>query len=132
MSKMRWAALTSVCPQLCLAKNLHFVFVEVSHRRMSTFYDESVDEQVREQIFKIIIIGDSNVGKTCLAYRFCTGRFPERTEATIGVDFCEKKLTIDGENLKVICLVLVLIFRSIILKCDCLEFIFWQVSFLPK
>ena len=91
---------------------------------MSTFYDESVDEQVREQIFKIIIIGDSNVGKTCLAYRFCTGRFPERTEATIGVDFCEKKLTIDGENLKVICLVLVLIFRSIILKCDCLEFIF--------
>ena len=68
---------------------------------MSAFYDDSIDEQAKEQIFKIIIIGDSNVGKTCLAYRFCTGKFPERTEATIGVDFCEKRLSIDGENLRV-------------------------------
>ncbi|XP_033106913.1 putative Ras-related protein Rab-33 [Anneissia japonica] len=60
-------------------------------------YDES-DKQKR--IFKIIVIGDSNVGKTCLTFRFCGGKFPEKTEATIGVDFREKTIDVDGESLK--------------------------------
>ncbi|XP_063271412.1 ras-related protein Rab-33B [Prinia subflava] len=55
----------------------------------------------RSRIFKIIVIGDSNVGKTCLTYRFCAGRFPQRTEATIGVDFRERAVTIDGERIKI-------------------------------
>jgi Ras-related protein Rab-33B len=42
------------------------------------------------RIFKIIVIGDANVGKTCLTFRFCGGKFLERSEATIGVDFREK------------------------------------------
>ncbi|KAL0594152.1 Ras-related protein Rab-33B [Plecturocebus cupreus] len=54
----------------------------------------------RSRIFKIIVIGDSNVGKTCLTYRFCAGRFPDRTEATIGVDFRERAVEIDGERIK--------------------------------
>jgi len=61
-------------------------------------YDEDDEETTRT--FKIIIIGDTNVGKTCLAFRFCGGRFPEKTEATIGVDFREKRVTIDGEEMK--------------------------------
>ncbi|XP_070959649.1 ras-related protein Rab-33B-like [Oncorhynchus clarkii lewisi] len=55
----------------------------------------------RTRIFKIIVIGDSGVGKTCLTYRFCAGKFPEKTEATIGVDFREKLIEIDGETIKV-------------------------------
>ncbi|KAK1175484.1 ras-related protein Rab-33B-like [Acipenser oxyrinchus oxyrinchus] len=55
----------------------------------------------RSRIFKIIVIGDSGVGKTCLTYRFCAGRFPDKTEATIGVDFREKMIEIDGEKIKV-------------------------------
>uniref|UniRef100_A0A8C5RLD2 RAB33B, member RAS onco family n=1 Tax=Laticauda laticaudata TaxID=8630 RepID=A0A8C5RLD2_LATLA len=55
----------------------------------------------RSRIFKIIVIGDSNVGKTCLTYRFCAGRFPERTEATIGVDFRERAVDIDDERIKI-------------------------------
>ncbi|XP_075471254.1 ras-related protein Rab-33B isoform X1 [Ascaphus truei] len=55
----------------------------------------------RARIFKIIVIGDSNVGKTCLTYRFCASRFPERTEATIGVDFRERSVEIDGEKIKI-------------------------------
>ena len=53
------------------------------------------------RIFKIIVIGDSNVGKTCLTFRFCAGRFPDKTEATIGVDFREKATLVDNENIKV-------------------------------
>lgn len=52
------------------------------------------------RIFKIIVIGDSNVGKTCLTYRFCGGRFLQRSEATIGVDFREKTVQIDDEAIK--------------------------------
>lgn len=58
-------------------------------------------QPARSRIFKIIVIGDSNVGKTCLTYRFCAGRFPDRTEATIGVDFRERAVEIDGERIKV-------------------------------
>jgi hypothetical protein len=42
--------------------------------------------QQHKRIFKIIVIGDSNVGKTCLTFRFCGGKFLQRSEATIGVD----------------------------------------------
>ncbi|XP_006003556.1 ras-related protein Rab-33B-like [Latimeria chalumnae] len=53
------------------------------------------------RIFKIIVVGDSSVGKTCLSYRFCGGRFLENPEATIGVDFREKNVEIDGEKIKI-------------------------------
>ena len=56
--------------------------------------------QNHRRIFKIIVIGDSNVGKTCLTYRFCGGKFLDRSEATIGVDFREKTIQIDDETIK--------------------------------
>ena len=61
----------------------------------------SLDLSVQTRIFKIIVIGDSNVGKTCLTFRFTGGSFPEKTEATIGVDFREKAVEIEGEKIKV-------------------------------
>ena len=30
----------------------------------------------KKKTFKIIVIGDTGVGKTCLTYRFCSGKFP--------------------------------------------------------
>lgn len=59
-----------------------------------------IEKQVQKRIFKIIVIGDSNVGKTCLTYRFCCGRFPDKTEATIGVDFRERMVDVDKEQIK--------------------------------
>ncbi|GMR40306.1 hypothetical protein PMAYCL1PPCAC_10501, partial [Pristionchus mayeri] len=55
----------------------------------------------RKRTFKVIIVGDAGVGKTCLSFRFCNGRFPEFTEATIGVDFRERSVSLEGETLKV-------------------------------
>uniref|UniRef100_A0AC34QVF0 Ras-related protein Rab-33 n=1 Tax=Panagrolaimus sp. JU765 TaxID=591449 RepID=A0AC34QVF0_9BILA len=54
-----------------------------------------------KRVFKVIIIGDANVGKTCLSFRFCNGRFPQQTEATIGVDFRERALAFDKELIRV-------------------------------
>ncbi|XP_018331260.1 putative Ras-related protein Rab-33 [Agrilus planipennis] len=53
-----------------------------------------------KRVFKVIVVGDSNVGKTSLTYRFCEGKFLETSEATIGVDFRERILVIDGEEIK--------------------------------
>ncbi|GIX98258.1 ras-related protein Rab-33A [Caerostris darwini] len=67
----------------------------------STRFDgHSVSFEKQKRIFKIIVIGDSNVGKTCLTFRFCGGKFPTRTEATIGVDFRERQVVVDGESIK--------------------------------
>lgn len=59
-----------------------------------------IEKQAQKRIFKIIVIGDSNVGKTCLTYRFCSGKFPDKTEATIGVDFREKMVQVETEQIK--------------------------------
>ncbi|XP_044749933.1 ras-related protein Rab-33B-like [Coccinella septempunctata] len=53
----------------------------------------------QERIFKVIVVGDSNVGKTSLTYRFCEGKFLDSPEATIGVDFRSKVLWIDDEKI---------------------------------
>lgn len=54
----------------------------------------------RYRTFKVLMIGDSGVGKTCLTHRLCAGEFPCRAEATIGVDFRERMVEIDGEKIK--------------------------------
>uniref|UniRef100_A0AC35UFT0 Rab family GTPase n=1 Tax=Rhabditophanes sp. KR3021 TaxID=114890 RepID=A0AC35UFT0_9BILA len=54
-----------------------------------------------KRTFKVIIIGDAYVGKTCLSFRFCNGRFPESTESTIGVDFRERQFIIENELIKI-------------------------------
>lgn len=65
----------------------------------SSSYNEH--DSLKARIFKIIVIGDSNVGKTCLTFRFCGGAFLKNPEATIGVDFRERTVNLDGESIKV-------------------------------
>ena len=59
------------------------------------------DSSLEIETFKVVIIGDSFTGKTSLAYRLCTGKFYDKLETTIGVDFFEKVIKIDDERLKV-------------------------------
>lgn len=49
---------------------------------------------------KVIIIGDSGVGKTNLITRFCQNIFKESYVATIGVDFKIKTLSVDDRKYK--------------------------------
>ncbi|CAL1279072.1 unnamed protein product [Larinioides sclopetarius] len=72
----------------------------MSSTSQAKFDGNSVSFEKQRRIFKIIVIGDSNVGKTCLTFRFCGGKFPMRTEATIGVDFRERQVVVDGEPIK--------------------------------
>lgn len=53
-----------------------------------------------DKILKIVIIGDSGVGKTNLVSRYLHNSFKEDTKATIGVEFGEKPYTYKGSKIK--------------------------------
>ena len=59
---------------------------------------DDIDEY--DFIFKLIIIGDSGVGKTNLTTRYVKNEFQLGTKATVGVEYGTKKLTIDNMNIK--------------------------------
>ncbi|XP_026190465.1 ras-related protein RABF1 [Cyclospora cayetanensis] len=47
---------------------------------------------------KIVLLGDSGVGKSSLALRFCRGRFPLYHEVTIGAAFLQQTVRLDQGN----------------------------------
>jgi Ras-related protein Rab-7A len=52
--------------------------------------------QSKKQLLKIIILGDSGVGKTALMHQYVSKKFDPRYKATIGADFLSKDVEIDG------------------------------------
>ena len=50
--------------------------------------------------FKILTIGESNVGKTCVLRRFVENKFLKTHLATIGIDFKTKNITVDDKEIK--------------------------------
>lgn len=47
-------------------------------------------------ILKVVILGDSNVGKSCLMNRFVSNTFNDHTLHTLGVEFLQKELDVNG------------------------------------
>ncbi|KAF4369570.1 hypothetical protein F8388_019439 [Cannabis sativa] len=58
------------------------------------------EEQGEEYLFKIVLIGDSAVGKSNLLSRFATNQFDPTSKATIGVEFQTQVVDIDGKEIK--------------------------------
>ena len=53
-----------------------------------------------DYLMKLIIIGDSGVGKTCFLMRFADESFTTSHISTIGIDFKIKPITIDAKTIK--------------------------------
>ena len=53
-----------------------------------------------EIIIKILILGDSNVGKTSLLLKYADNFFPDSHVATIGIDYKVKPYNINGIDIK--------------------------------
>ena len=45
---------------------------------------------------KLVLLGDSGVGKSCLIKRYCEDKFVTKYVATIGIDFGVKPVTLEG------------------------------------
>eukprot|EP01091_Cochliopodium_minus_P001865 TRINITY_DN1182_c0_g2_i1.p1 TRINITY_DN1182_c0_g2~~TRINITY_DN1182_c0_g2_i1.p1 ORF type:complete len:150 (-),score=30.98 TRINITY_DN1182_c0_g2_i1:476-925(-) len=53
-----------------------------------------------DNLFKIILIGDSAVGKSNLLTRFTQDEFSLESKTTVGVEFATKSLMIDNKQIK--------------------------------
>ncbi|VDL58833.1 unnamed protein product [Hymenolepis diminuta] len=53
-----------------------------------------------DYIFKLLLIGDSGVGKSCLLVRFADDTYYENFSSTIGVDFKIRTIDLDGHHIK--------------------------------
>lgn len=53
-----------------------------------------------DYLSKLVIIGDSGVGKTNILIRFCEKDFKDNYVATIGVDFKMKTINVEGVKYK--------------------------------
>ena len=59
--------------------------------------DSCIIEKTIER-FKVILIGDENVGKTSVLNRFNYNKFRIEYICTIGVDYCVKSLVLDNKT----------------------------------
>ena len=63
--------------------------------------DSLVMEAIWLYQFRLIVIGDSTVGKSCLIRRFTEGRFAQVSDPTVGVDFFSRLVEIEpGKRIK--------------------------------
>ncbi|KAK4268197.1 hypothetical protein QN277_024883 [Acacia crassicarpa] len=61
---------------------------------------EDNEEVAEEYLFKVVLIGDSAVGKSNLLSRFARNEFDSNSKATIGVEFQTQAVEIDGKEVK--------------------------------
>jgi small GTP-binding protein len=53
-----------------------------------------------DYLFKVVLIGDSGVGKSNLLSRFTKNEFSLESKSTIGVEFATRSLQVDGKVIK--------------------------------
>ena len=58
------------------------------------------DEDNYEMMFKVVLVGDSFVGKTNIMSKYLKDEFHEDSKATVGVEFGSKTFTIEGHAIK--------------------------------
>uniref|UniRef100_A0A665TKM5 Ras-related protein Rab-25 n=1 Tax=Echeneis naucrates TaxID=173247 RepID=A0A665TKM5_ECHNA len=53
-----------------------------------------------DYLFKVVLIGDSGVGKSNLLSRFTRNEFNLESKSTIGVEFATRSIQVDGKTIK--------------------------------
>ena len=53
-----------------------------------------------DYLYKIVLTGDSGVGKSCLLSRFTRNEFDDESKSTIGVEFATRSIPVEGKTVK--------------------------------
>lgn len=59
-----------------------------------------IEREISSSSYKILLIGGSGVGKTCLLRRYVEGEFPLNSKATLGLDFKIRTLIVDKDEIR--------------------------------
>jgi len=60
----------------------------------------AVKDEEYDYLFKVVLIGDSGVGKSNLLSRFTRNEFNLESKSTIGVEFATKSIQVDAKTIK--------------------------------
>ena len=58
------------------------------------------EDENYEMMFKVVLVGDSFVGKTNIMSKYIKNEFLEDSKATVGVEFGSKQFTVEGHSIK--------------------------------
>jgi len=62
--------------------------------------NQPIHEDIFDVILKVVLIGDSGVGKSNLLSRYTRNEFNLESKSTIGVEFATRSIKIDGKQVK--------------------------------
>jgi small GTP-binding protein len=60
----------------------------------------AISDDEYDYLFKVVLIGDSGVGKSNLLSRFTRNEFNLESKSTIGVEFATRSIQVDGKTIK--------------------------------
>ena len=83
--------------------NFHLSYIYQRH--IPRFFNISCQKagiagRILDYLFKLLIIGESGVGKTCLLLKFTDDSFTANHLTTIGIDFKIKIINLEGQVIK--------------------------------
>jgi hypothetical protein len=66
----------------------------------NSFLPQPLRDRYSDYLFKLLLIGDSGVGKSCLLLRFADYTYTTSYISTMGVDFKIRTIELDGKTIK--------------------------------
>jgi len=70
------------------------------NRSKVTMYIRDLQDDDFEIALKVVIVGNGAVGKSSMIQKYCKGIFTAEYKKTIGVDFLEKRICLNGEDIR--------------------------------
>ncbi|KAL8025639.1 putative small GTP-binding protein [Plasmopara halstedii] len=80
--------------------SLFFTVLSIIYTAVFALVQDEPRIVLSDYLFKLLLIGDSGVGKSCLLLRFADDTYTESYISTIGVDFKIRTIELDGKTIK--------------------------------